>query len=86
MLHTPKNRKKGLYPNLSRLNIAHSNIYTLSNAFLDGIEFLRKLSRDIDITNDQVDQVDKRIHASKSAGPVLHDADNSIEALGGGVG
>jgi hypothetical protein len=50
------------------------------------MEFLRNLSRDIDITNGQVDQVDKRIHGSKSAGTVLHDADDSIEALGGSAG
>ena len=75
-----------LYPNLSRLNIAHSTIVTLPNAFLECMEFLRNLSRDIYITNGQVDQVDKRVHGSKSAGTVLHHADDSIEALGGSVG
>jgi hypothetical protein len=75
-----------LYPNLSRLNISHSTIFTLSDAFLDCTEFLRNLSRDIDITNDQVDQVDKRLHSLKSAGTILHHPDDPIEALGGRVG
>jgi hypothetical protein len=50
------------------------------------MESLRNLSRDIHITNGQVDQVDKRIHSSKSAGAIPHHADDSIEALGGSVG
>ena len=50
------------------------------------MEFLRNLSRDIDITNGQVDQVDKCIHGSKSAGTVLHDADDSTDALGSSIG
>ena len=50
---------------------------------LECTEFVRDLSRDIDITDGQVDQVDKCIHGSKSAGTVLHDPDDSVEALGG---
>jgi hypothetical protein len=78
--------KTWLYPNLSTLNIAHSTIFTLSNGFLDCMEFLRNLSRDIDITNGQVDQVDKRIHSSKSAGTILHNADDPIETFRDGIG
>ncbi len=50
------------------------------------MEFLRNLSRDIDITNEQVDQVDKRLHGLKSAGTILHHPDDPIETFGGRVG
>ena len=49
------------------------------------MEFARDLSRDIDITDGQVNQVNKRLHRSKSAGPVFHHTDDSIEALRGRV-
>jgi len=74
-----------LFPNLSRLNIAHITIFTLSNAILECTEFVRDLSRNIDITDSQVDQVDKRIDGSKSTGTVLHNANDPIEALGDGI-
>ena len=49
-------------------------------------EFVRDLSRDIDVTDGQVDQVYERVHGSKSAGSVFHHADDSIDALGEGIG
>ena len=54
--------------------------------FLECTEFVRDLSRDIDITDGEVNQVNERLHRSKSAGSVLDDADDSVQALGGGIG
>ena len=49
------------------------------------MEFARDLSRDIDITDGQVNQVNKRLHRSKTAGSVFHNANDPIEALRGRV-
>ena len=54
--------------------------------FLECMEFVRDLSRDINVTDGQVNQVNERPHSSKSTGTVLHNADDPIEALGDSIG
>ena len=54
--------------------------------FLECTEFVRDLSRDIDVADGQVNEVNERPHGTKSTGSVLHNADDSIDALGGGIG
>ena len=54
--------------------------------FLECMEFFRNLSRDIDVPDGQVNQVNERLHRSESTGTVLHHADDSVDALGGGIG
>ena len=46
----------------------------------------RNLARDIDITDSKKNHVGKGIQGAKSAGSVFHDFDNSVEALGNGIG
>jgi hypothetical protein len=54
--------------------------------FLECMEFVRDLSRDIDVTDGELNQVNERPHSPESAGSVLDDADDPIEALGDGIG
>ena len=54
--------------------------------FLECTEFVRDFGRDIDVTDGQVNQVNERLHRSKSAGSVLDDTDDSVETLGDGIG
>lgn len=44
------------------------------------------LSRDIDVTDGQVDEIDERLDIPESTGAILDDADDTVEAFCGRVG
>ena len=54
--------------------------------FLSCTESRWDLSRDIDVTDGQIDEVDEGLDGTESAGAVLDDADDAIEAFGGRIG